>query len=99
MHGKMGFPDGTEVKKRPFNVEEARDSSSVPGLGRSTGEGNNCPLQYSCWRNHGQRSLVGYTPWDHKEVDPMRAHTVKKGASLKLPDTDNINSFLLPTFN
>ena len=33
---------------------------SVPGLGRSPGEGNGNPLQYSCLENpHGQRSLVG----------------------------------------
>ena len=41
-----------------------------PGLGRSPGEGNGNPLQYSCLENpHGQRSLVGYSPWDHKEWD------------------------------
>ena len=48
MYVKMGFPDCTGVKNLPFSVEEARDSSSVPGLGRSPGEGNNCPFQYSC---------------------------------------------------
>ena len=32
------------------------------------GRGN--PLQYSCLENpHGQRSLVGYSPWIHKELD------------------------------
>ena len=32
------------------------------------GHGN--PLQYSCLENpHGQRSLEGYSPWDHKELD------------------------------
>ena len=32
-------------------------------------EGNGNPLQYSCLRNpHGQRSLVGYSPWGHKTV-------------------------------
>ena len=48
MYVKMGFPNGTEVNNLPFNVEEARDSRSVPGMGRSPGEGSNCPLQYSC---------------------------------------------------
>ena len=52
MYVKMGLSDGTEVKNLPFNVEEARDSSSVPGLGRSPGEGNNCPLRIIlAWRN------------------------------------------------
>ena len=33
------------VKNPPVN---ARDTGSVPGLGRSLGEGNGNPLQYSC---------------------------------------------------
>jgi len=40
----------------------------IPGLGRSPGEGNGNPLQYSCLENSmGQRSLVGYSPGDHRE--------------------------------
>ena len=36
------------------------DPGSVSGLGRSPGEGNGNPLQYSCLReSHGQRSLEG----------------------------------------
>ena len=42
---------------------------SVPGLGRSSGGGNGNRLQYSCLEKfHGQRSLVGYSPWDCKSV-------------------------------
>ena len=42
----------------------------IPGSGRSPGEGNGNPLQYSCLENpHGQRSLAGYNPWSHKESD------------------------------
>ena len=41
-----------------------------PRLGRSLGEGHGAPLQYSCLENpHGQRNLVGYSPWGHKELD------------------------------
>ena len=40
------------------------------GLGRSPVEGNGSPLQYSCLeKSHGQRSLVGYSPWGPKESD------------------------------
>ena len=47
---------------------------SIPGLGRSPGERNNNPLQYSCLENpHGQRSLVGCIPWDHKDSDMTEA--------------------------
>ena len=45
------------------------DPGSIPGLRRSPGEGNGNPLQYSCWKFHGWRSLVGYSPWDRKELD------------------------------
>ena len=39
----------------------------IPGLGKS-GVGNGNSLQYSCLENqsHGQRSLVGYSPWGHR---------------------------------
>ena len=39
-------------------------------MGRFPGGGHDNPLQYSCLENpHGQRSLVGYSPWGHKELD------------------------------
>ena len=41
----MGFPDGSVVKNLPA---DAGDAGSIPGSGRSTGEGNANPLQYSC---------------------------------------------------
>ena len=42
------FPSGLVVKNLPTN---AGDVSSIPGLGRSPGEGNGNPLQYSCLGN------------------------------------------------
>ena len=36
------------VKSLPANVGDIRDSSSIPGLERSPGEGHGNPLQYSC---------------------------------------------------
>ena len=44
----MGFPGGSEVKASACN---AGDLGSIPGLGRSPGEGNGNPLQYSCLEN------------------------------------------------
>ena len=42
----------------------------VRSLGWDAGGGHGNPLQYSCLENpHGQRSLVGYSPWSHKELD------------------------------
>ena len=65
-----GFSDGSVVKNPPVNTGDTRDPGSIPGLGRSPGGGHGHPLQYSCLENpHGQRSLVGYSPWGHKESD------------------------------
>ena len=56
----LGFPGGSEVKASACN---AGDMGSIPGSGRSPGEGNGNPLGYSCLENfHGLRSLVGYCP-------------------------------------
>ena len=41
-------PGGSEVKASACNVG---DLGSIPGLGRSPGEGNGNPLQYSCLEN------------------------------------------------
>ena len=45
---KMGFPGGSEVKASAWNVG---DPGLIPGLGRSPGERNGYPLQYSCLEN------------------------------------------------
>ena len=48
----------------------AGDLGLILGSGRSPGEENGNPLQRSCLeKSHGQRSLVGYSPWGHKELD------------------------------
>ena len=47
----MRFPGGAVVESQPVNAGNARDSGSIPGLGRSPGEGNGNPLQYSCLEN------------------------------------------------
>ena len=41
----LGFPGGSDGKESACN---AGDLGSTPGLGRSPGEGNGNPLQYSC---------------------------------------------------
>ena len=66
----VGFPGGTMVKNPPAH---ARESSSGPGLGRSPGEGNGNPLQYSCLGNPMDRgpwwpTVHGVTELDTTEV-------------------------------
>ena len=48
LRSPMGFPGGSEVKASASN---AGDLGSIPGSGRSPGEGNGNPLQYSCLEN------------------------------------------------
>ena len=61
------FPRGSAVKEMPANAQHA---GLIPGSGRPPGEGHGNPLQYSGLENpHGQRSLVGYSPWGRKELD------------------------------
>ena len=56
-----GDSDGKEI------TYNAGDLASIPGLGRSPGGEHGNTLQYSCLENsHGQRSLAGYSPWNHR---------------------------------
>ena len=47
----MSFPGGTVVKKLPANAGDVRDMGSIPGSGRSPGEGYGNSLQDSCPEN------------------------------------------------
>ena len=78
-HGiiQKGFPGGSDSKGSTYNVG---DLGSIPGLGRSPAEGNSYLLfpWNTTWNTtpifwsgefHGQRILVGNSPWGHKESD------------------------------
>ena len=54
----MGFPCGSDDKESACN---AGDPGSVPGLGRSLGEGNDNPLQFSCLES----------PWTEESDGPQ----------------------------
>ena len=47
----MGFPCGSVVKVSACSAGDTGDEGSVPGSGRSPGEGNGNPIQYSCLEN------------------------------------------------
>ena len=49
------FPGGAAAKNLPANAGEAGDAGLIPGAGRSPGEGNGHPLQYSCLENSMER--------------------------------------------
>ena len=51
-------------------------AGSILGSGKSSGEGNGNPLQYSCLeKSHGQRSLAGHSAWGCKRVGQDWAKT------------------------
>ena len=58
-----GFPGGSDGKVSACNVG---DLGLIPGSGRSLGEGNSYPLQYSGLENTMDR---GHRPWGRKESD------------------------------
>ena len=67
MSSFLGFPGGAVVKNLPA---KAGDTGSISGLGRSPGEGNGKPSPvFLPGKFHGERSLVGYSPWGCKESD------------------------------
>ena len=70
----MGYPGGLVVKNPPANAGDARDTSSIPGLGRCPGEGNGNTLQYSCLGNPMDRGAWKASPWGCKESE-MTEHT------------------------
>ena len=57
------------VKNLLANAGNIIDTSSIPESGRSLEEGMETYPSILAWRIHGQRSLVGYSPWGHKEAD------------------------------
>ena len=69
----LGRSDGIE------SACNVGDLGLIPGLRRSPREGNGNPLQYSCLgESHGQRSLVGSSPWGRKELDTTEQLTQVK---------------------
>ena len=63
---KVGFPGGSDGKASACS---SGDPGSIPGLGRSPGEGNGNALQYSCLENSmDKRSLGIYSPQGHEEL-------------------------------
>ena len=67
------------VKNPPANVGDTGDAGLIPGWGRSPGEGNGNPFQYSCLENPMDRGAwwATYSLWGHKEsemADQLNTH-------------------------
>ena len=63
----MGFPKGSVGKESVCSAGDTGDGDSVPGSGRTAGEGSGHPLVFFPENPHGQRSLVGSRPKSYKE--------------------------------
>ena len=57
------------VKKPLASPGDIRDTGSIPGLGRSPGEGHSNTPVFLPGESHGQRSLEGYSSKGHKASD------------------------------
>ena len=57
------------AKSLPASAGELRDVGSIPGSGRSLGEGMATHSVFLPGEFHGQRSLAGYSPWTQRESD------------------------------
>ena len=73
------FSGGSDGKESICN---AGDPGSIPGLGRSPGEGNGCPLILLPGDSHGQRSLAGCSPRCCEELDMTEQLTLSHSRSL-----------------
>ena len=65
------------IKNPPANAGNAKDTGSIPGLGRSPTEGNGNPFQYSCLENPMDRGawravIYGVTQSDTTEHKKKR---------------------------
>ena len=69
------FPGGSESKQSACS---AGDLSSVPGSGRSPGEGNSYPLSYLCLKNSMDRGdwWATYSSWGHRDSDTTERLTL-----------------------
>ena len=78
----QGFPGVSVVKNLPAN---AADMCLIPGSGRSPGEGNRNPLQYSCWGNPmDRRALWAIVCGVIKELDMTSAKLLSHFSRVRL---------------
>ena len=72
------------IKNAPANAGDIRDKGSIPGSGRSPGETNSNPLQYSCLENSTDKGALQATAHGITKESDMTEHTHTHGWSLHL---------------
>ena len=84
----MASTGGSVVNNPPANGGATGDPGSIPWPGRSPGEGNGNPLQYSCGKSHGQRSLMQSVGLKRVRFDLATEHARKFLSGLFVVDDD-----------
>ena len=88
----LGLPGSSNGKESACNAGDLR---LIPGLERPPGGGHGNTLHYSCLEDpHGQRSLVGYSPWGHrvrhyknilKKTDSLSYSSIDQRSNMNFP--------------
>ena len=80
----MGFPAGTNAKES----RDRRDVGSIPGSGRSPGEGHGTPLQYYCLENpmdiEAWRAIVHRVAKSQTRLKSLSTHISMKCSSVSV---------------
>ena len=91
-----GFPGSSVVKNPPTNAGDFRDAGSVSGLGRSPGEGNGNPLQYSCLGNLMDREGWWATVHEAPKSQTRPSDSRHARAWYLKRKNSNLNTYTLP---
>ena len=84
---------GVSTVKKKKSTCTAGDTGLIPGLGRLPREGHGNPTPvFLPGKFHGQRSLVGCSPWGHKELDMTEVTEHARGHTVNLPILSHILS-------
>ena len=85
LHVSRGFPGDAVAKNLPANAGDTRVAGFIPGWARSSGGGNDNPLQYSCLENSmdsGASGACGVTKSRTPDRVTEYPHTCKRSSKV-----------------
>ena len=79
-----------KIKESAFNARICLQMPLIPGLGRSSGERNGNPVQYSCLENSMDQGTwwAIYSPWGCKESDTTERLTLSHSPEVQIDHLD-----------
>ena len=94
----LGFSGGTVVKNPSAIAGDARDTGLIPGSGRSSGGGNDNPLQYSCLEDPMDRgawqAIVHGITQSQTRLITYACHVIRSGLGIQLNTNANAVCYL-----